>query len=304
MDQALLRLRSRLLRLLIMLLRLLNGLTIGRRLHRLRGGLLIVRLRLLGRLTIGRRLNRLRGGLLIVLLRLLGRLTIGRRLHRLCGRLLIVLLRLLGRLTIGRRLNRLRGRLLIVLQRLLGRLLVLRLCSGLWLRREQRCGCALSRCRVHRRDVGIFRRKGLLLTAVALLLRCGELASQLRLFSFGFIKLRLRSVKLRRFMLILFTVAIVLRGGELTRQLVLLEHIGIIIREMLIWLTHLIFARALFSHALRRQFNTIGGQLTTRRHTHAVRTRQLRANALFYLRARRATGETKHRRAGCCCSGS
>jgi hypothetical protein len=258
MDQALLLLRSRLLLrllnrltisrrlsgwLLIVLLRRLGRLTIGRRLNRLRGWLLIVLLRLLNRLTIGRRLNRLRGWLLIVLLRLLGRLTISRRLHRLRGWLLIVLLRLLGRLTIGRRLHRLRGRWLL-------RLLIMRLCRSLWLRRKERCVRSLNRCCVHRRDVGIFRRKGLLLSAVALLLRCSKLTSQLSLFRFGFIQLSFRGSKLWRFMLILFTVAIVLRRGELTCQLVLLEHSGIIIGEMLIWLTHLIFTRTLFSHAL------------------------------------------------------
>ncbi len=179
----------------------------------------------------------------------------------------------------------------------------MRLCRGLRLRCEQRCVRTLHRCRVHRRDVGIFRRKGLLLSAVALLLRCSKLASQLSLFRFGFIQLRFRGSKLRRFMLILFTVAIVLRGGELTCQLVLLKHSGIIIGEMLIRLTHLIFTRTLFSHALRRQFNAIGRKLATRRHAHAVRSRKLRANPLFYLRARRATGKTKHRRAGCRCGG-
>ena len=127
------------------------------------------------------------------------------------------------------------------------------------------------------------------------------LASQRSLCCLGIVKLSFRGSKLWRFMLILFTVEIVLRSGGLACVLDLLKHSGIIIGEMLIRLTHLIFTRTLFSHALRRQFNAIGRKLATRRHAHAVRSRKLRANPLFYLRARRATGKTKHRRAGCRC---
>ena len=97
-------------------------------------------------------------------------------------------------------------------------------------------------------------------------------------------------------MLILLAIALMLLCGELTRQFVLLHFICIIVVIR--------FTGFLLSHTLRRQLNAIGCQLAAGWHTHAVRTRQLRTNPLFYLRTWcstcRQAKDRRRSRSGCC----
>ena len=104
-----------------------------------------------------------------------------------------------------------------------------------------------------------------MVTGIALLLGGGELACQ---FCFS----RVIFVFQHRFIvLIVFTIALILLRSELARQFVLLHLVSII---LVVCLT-----RFFFGHPLRRQLDPIRGKLTTRRHTNAVRARQLRAIA-------------------------
>ncbi len=63
-------------------------------------------------------------------------------------------------------------------------------------------------------------------------------------------------------MLVFFAIALMLLGGELARQFILMHFINVIFI--------LILARFFLSHTLRRQLNTVGGQLTPRWHANTV----------------------------------
>lgn len=107
-------------------------------------------------------------------------------------------------------------------------------------------------------------------------------------------------------MLIIRAVTLVLLCGErltqrffLHRLVILRVHAGVIRCRFCSLL-----ALLLFCHPLRRQFDAVRSQLATRRDTHRIRARQLRANTLFYLGIAFTGGaERRHKRIGrgCCC---
>ena len=193
-------------------------------------------------------------------------------------------------------------RLLIMLLRLMCGAIRLRL-DRLW--HKQRLARAVINQRFHRRKRNVIRHRRRsarrLRRRIALLLRRGKLTCQLSLFSGVFLFQA-------HLCLIRFAVTLLLGRGKLARQLVLIHSIGFFFRNALLLLRHTtlrFFTGALFGHSLGRQFDAIRGKLTTRRHTNAVRARQLRANALFHLRTRCFAGRRGKGEAGGlrCCRG-
>ena len=124
-----------------------------------------------------------------------------------------------------------------------------------------------------------------LLAGVTVLLRSRKLARQ---FSFSR-RIRIIVVRHETIMTFRFTVTLLLRGGKLASQRILLHSVGFIVghRVAIVMLIAFGFtSRPLFRHPLGRQLNTIRCELTARWYADSVRARQLRANALFNLRAR------------------
>ena len=229
------------------------------------------------------------------LLRLSGWLLWLHRLLRL--RILLRLYRLLRlhgllRLCILLRLNRLLR--LCILLRLNW---LLRLCNMLWLngllrlwrrnrltrrlgfrhhaRREQRLTRRIIHQIFHWREFKVRQRERIspcrLLTGITLLLRGGELASQLRFGGTIFVILRFKGLWLD--LMLITTIPLLLLLSELAGQLLLLLHfIGLVVVVFIIRLTSG-FTRFLFGHSLGRQFDAIGGQFTAGRNTYAIRPR-------------------------------